>query len=59
MSLQAMKISSIFKNHRAELAALALFLALFGHQKDWLLDLLMAEKDKVDKALEAEGGGHI
>lgn len=34
-------------------------LGLVDEQKDWLLDLLMAEKSKVDKQLEAEGGGHI
>ena len=34
-------------------------LGLVDEQKDWLLDLLMAEKNKVDAALEAEGGGHI
>lgn len=34
-------------------------LGLVDEQKDWLLDLLMAEKKKVDKELEAEGGGHI
>ena len=34
-------------------------LGLVDEQKDWLLDLLMAEKNKVDKELEAEGGGHI
>lgn len=34
-------------------------LGLVDEQKDWLLDLLMAEKNKVDKQLEAEGGGHI
>ena len=34
-------------------------LGLVDEQKDWLLDLLMAEKKKVDKELDAEGGGHI
>ncbi len=34
-------------------------LGLVDEQKDWLLDLLMAEKNKVDEELEAEGGGHI
>ena len=34
-------------------------LGLVDKQKDWLLDLLMAEKNKVDEELEAEGGGHI
>ena len=34
-------------------------LGLVPEQKDWLLDLLMAEKDKVDKDLSSQGGGHI
>ncbi|MBQ6016022.1 MAG: DUF2892 domain-containing protein [Bacteroidales bacterium] len=34
-------------------------LGLVDEQKDWLLDLLMAEKDKVDEELKAQGGGHI
>jgi hypothetical protein len=34
-------------------------LGLVDEQKDWLLDLLMAEKNKVDKELEEQGGGHI
>jgi hypothetical protein len=34
-------------------------LGLVDEQKDWLLDLLMAEKDKVDEDLRAQGGGHI
>ena len=34
-------------------------LGLVDEQKDWLLDLLMAEKQKVDETLAAEGGGHI
>ena len=34
-------------------------LGLVDEQKDWLLDLLMAEKQKVDDTLAAEGGGHI
>ena len=34
-------------------------LGLSDEQKDWLLTLLMSEKDKVDEELEAEGGGHI
>ena len=34
-------------------------LGLVVEQKDWLLDLLMAEKDKVDEELKAQGGGHI
>lgn len=34
-------------------------LGLVDEQKDWLLDLLMAEKKKVDDSLAAQGGGHI
>ena len=34
-------------------------LGLVDEQKDWLLDLLMAEKQKVDDKLAAEGGGNI
>ena len=34
-------------------------LGLVDEQKDWLLDLLMAEKQNVDETLAAEGGGHI
>ncbi len=34
-------------------------LGLSEEQKDWLLTLLMAEKDAVDEQLKAEGGGHI
>ena len=34
-------------------------LGLVDEQKDWLLDLLMAAKNKVDEELDAEGGGHI
>ena len=34
-------------------------LGLVDEQKDWLLDLLMAEKNRVDKELEEQGGGHI
>lgn len=34
-------------------------LGLVDEQKDWLLDLLMAEKQKVDDELAAQGGGHI
>ena len=34
-------------------------LGLVDEQKDWLLDLLMAEKNKVDAQLKEEGGGHI
>ena len=34
-------------------------LGLVDEQKDWLLDLLMQEKQKVDEELKAQGGGHI
>ena len=34
-------------------------LGLVDEQKDWLLDLLMAAKNKVDEEIEKEGGGHI
>lgn len=51
--------------HRYQEAVLARYesacrdLGLVDEQKDWLLDLLMAEKRKVDEAIAAEGGGHI
>lgn len=34
-------------------------LGLVDEQKDWLLDLLTQEKEKVDEELNAEGGGVI
>ena len=34
-------------------------LGLSDEQKDWLLTLLMDEKNKVDEELRASGGGHI
>ena len=34
-------------------------LGLSNEQKDWLLTLLMDEKNKVDEQLKAQGGGHI
>lgn len=34
-------------------------LGMSEEQKDWLLTLLMGEKDKVDEELKAQGGGHI
>ena len=34
-------------------------LGLSDEQKDWLLTLLMEEKNKVDEQLKAQGGGHI
>ena len=51
--------------HRYQEAVLARWesacrdLGLVDEQKDWLLDLLMAEKNKVDKELQEQGGGHI
>jgi hypothetical protein len=34
-------------------------LGLVDEQKDWLLDLLMAQKRKVDEELDAQNGGQI
>ncbi|MBP5373917.1 MAG: DUF2892 domain-containing protein [Bacteroidales bacterium] len=34
-------------------------LGLSDEQKDWLLTLLMDEKNKVDEELRSQGGGHI
>jgi hypothetical protein len=34
-------------------------LGISDEQKDWLLTLLMDEKNKVDEELKAAGGGHI
>ena len=34
-------------------------LGLADEQKDWLLTLLLEEKNKVDEELKATGGGHI
>ena len=51
--------------HRYQEAVIARYesacrdLGLVDEQKDWLLDLLMAEKRKVDEELAAQGGGHI
>ena len=51
--------------HRYQEAVLARWesacrdLGLVDEQKDWLLDLLMAEKNKVDRELAEQGGGHI
>ena len=51
--------------HRYQEAVLARYesacrdLGLVDEQKDWLLDLLMAAKNKVDEDLASEGGGHI
>ena len=59
------EIRKSMRYHRYQEAVLGRYesacrdLGLVDEQKDWLLDLLMAEKNKVDKQLEAEGGGHI
>ena len=59
------EIRKSMRYHRYQEAVIARYesacrdLGLVDEQKDWLLDLLMAEKKKVDKELEAEGGGHI
>lgn len=59
------EIRKSMRYHRYQEAVLGRYesacrdLGLVDEQKDWLLDLLMAEKSKVDKQLEAEGGGHI
>lgn len=51
--------------HRYQEAVIARYpsacrdLGLVDEQKDWLLDLLMQEKEKVDQELQAQGGGHI
>lgn len=66
--------SKLLKYHRNELIAMGLFvtggvlgryesacrdLGIAEEQKNWLLTLLMDEKNKVDAELDAEGGGHI
>ena len=59
------EIRKSMRYHRYQEAVLGRYesacrdLGLVDEQKDWLLDLLMAEKNKVDKQLEAEGGGNI
>lgn len=59
------EIRKSMRYHRYQEAVLARYesacrdLGLVDEQKDWLLDLLMAEKNKVDEALAAEGGGNI
>ena len=59
------EIRKSMRYHRYQEAVLARYesacrdLGLVDEQKDWLLDLLMAEKNKVDEELKAEGGGHI
>ena len=52
-------------NHRYQEAILNRYesacrdLGLSQEQQDWLLSLLMEEKNKVDEQLKAEGGGQI
>jgi len=59
------EIRKSMRYHRYQEAVLSRYesacrdLGLVDEQKDWLLDLLMAEKDKVDRELEEQGGGHI
>ena len=59
------EIRKSMRYHRYQEAVLGRYesacrdLGLVDEQKDWLLDLLMAEKDKVDRELEEQGGGHI
>ncbi|MBQ9411315.1 MAG: hypothetical protein IJU21_06870 [Bacteroidales bacterium] len=63
-SIEEVTLTSM-RYHRYQEAVLARYesacrdLGLVDEQKDWLLDLLMAAKNKVDEQLEAEGGGHI
>ena len=59
------EIRKSMRYHRYQEAVLSRYesacrdLGLVDEQKDWLLDLLMAEKKKVDDELNAAGGGHI
>jgi len=59
------EILKSMRYHRYQEAVLSRYesacrdLGLVDEQKDWLLDLLMAAKNKVDEELNAEGGGHI
>ena len=59
------EIRKSMRYHRYQEAVLGRYesacrdLGLVDEQKDWLLDLLMAEKNKVDQQLDAEGGGYI
>ena len=59
------EIRKSMRYHRYQEAVLGRYesacrdLGLVDEQKDWLLDLLMAEKRKVDDELNATGGGHI
>ena len=59
------EIRKSMRYHRYQEAVLGRYesacrdLGLVDEQKDWLLDLLMAEKNRVDEELNATGGGHI
>ncbi|MBQ7750536.1 MAG: hypothetical protein IJR77_04830 [Bacteroidales bacterium] len=59
------EILKSMRYHRYQEAVLSRYesacrdLGLVDEQKDWLLDLLMAAKNKVDEEIEQEGGGHI
>ena len=59
------EIRKSMRYHRYQEAVLSRYesacrdLGLVDEQKDWLLDLLMAEKDRVDQELAASGGGII
>lgn len=59
------EIRKSMRYHRYQEAVLGRYesacrdLGLVDEQKDWLLDLLMAEKNKVDEELNSQGGGHI
>ena len=59
------EIRKSMRYHRYQEAVLGRYqsacrdLGLVDEQKDWLLDLLMAEKNRVDEELKAQGGGHI
>ena len=59
------EIRKSMRYHRYQEAVLGRYesacrdLGLVDEQKDWLLDLLMAEKKKVDQELETQGGGYI
>lgn len=59
------EIRKSMRYHRYQEAVLGRYesacrdLGLVDEQKDWLLDLLMAEKNKVDEELKKQGGGHI
>ena len=59
------EILKSMRYHRYQEAVLSRYqsacrdLGLVDEQKDWLLDLLMAEKNRVDEELNATGGGNI